>query len=294
VGGTISILASPLTALPGAAICWWRQSRFRDKFHFQMLKGRYGEIKQELGYARKIHESLFPAPVGTGSVRMDYRYEPMRQIGGDYLYARLSPVAGRAEPIMHLALIDVTGHGIGAALTVNRLHGELDRQFGERPDASPGDVLTGLNSYLHHSLSLHSVYATALLVRIDPNAGTLTWASAGHPPAFVRTVDGKIEQLDSTTLVLGACKGDDFDHGEMSMRFLPGDAMISYTDGAIECRDADGKMMGVAGMRRVVASAVPDAEGGWASSVLRAVDQFRAGPLADDTLVVEVWRPLRF
>src|SRR5690606_21960666 len=55
--GTIILLASPLIALPGALVCLWRQSRFRDRFHFKMLKGRYGEIKQELGFARQIHES---------------------------------------------------------------------------------------------------------------------------------------------------------------------------------------------------------------------------------------------
>ncbi len=293
VGGTISIVASPLVAVPGALICWWRQSRFKDRFHFRMLKGRYGEMKQELGYARRIHESLFPPPLRQGAVQFEYRYEPMRQIGGDYLYARSVPLPGRKLPVLNLVIIDVTGHGIGAALTVNRLHGEIDRQFGENPETGPGRLLKGLNDYLHHTLSSHSVYATALCVHVDPNEGKLAWASAGHPPAFLRGIDATLDRLESTALVLGACRGDDFDANEQTVRFVPGDVLIAYTDGAIECRNAQGRLLGVTGLQRIVAGARPDEDGGWASAVIREVDAYRHGPVRDDTLLVEVFRPVK-
>jgi serine phosphatase RsbU (regulator of sigma subunit) len=106
-------------------------------------------------------------------------------------------------------------------------------------------------------------------------------------------VDGKIDRIESTTLVLGACHGDDFQHGERLVRFGPGDTLVAYTDGAIEARDNKGKMLKVAGMERLLASLVPDDQGGWSSAILRAVDQYRHGPPEDDTLLVEVWRPVR-
>lgn len=291
-GGTLSILLSPLVAVPGMAICVWRNSRIRERFNIRMLKGRYGEIKQELASARQIHESLFPQPITTGLVRFEYRYEPMRQIGGDYLFVQQMQLPGKPHPIMHMAIVDVTGHGIGAALTVNRLYGEIARRFGENPNASPGEILTGLNDYLHHSLATHSVYATAVCLRFDPNAGSLAWASAGHPPAFLRTVDGKIDRLDSTTLVLGACRGDDFHHNEQATRFHPGDMLLLYTDGAIETRNAQGRMLGLKGLEGLMSSVHPDETGGYASAILRGVDEHRFGPAQDDTLIVEVWRPL--
>ncbi len=282
------VLASPVVALPGAAICWWRQSRFRSSFTTKLVKKRYGEMKQELTSARQIHESLFPRPIADGPVRFHYRYAPMRQIGGDYLYARSEAGA------LTLVIIDVTGHGIGAALTVNRLHGEISREFGEDPDVGPGDLLNGINAYLHHTLADHSVYATALCIRVDPGSNTLRYASAGHPPAFVRTVDGRIEQLDSTTLVLGACRGDDFVPAEQSVRFGPGDALIAYTDGAQEARNSQGRMFGVTGLRNAVASTGSHGHtpGSWCEALLRLVDAHRYGPIQDDTLVVEVTRPL--
>lgn len=296
--GVASIALSPLVAAPGAAICWWRQGRFKDRFHYSMLRGRYSQLKQELTDARRIHESLFPRPVTSGAVRFDFRYQPMRQIGGDFLYInRFSggAVAGEdgSEPLS-IVIIDVTGHGIPAALTVNRLHGELERLFAEDPDIEPGDVLTALNRYVHLTLATHSVYATALCLRVDPRQNEIAWASGGHPPAFLRTVDSRLERLDSTSFVLGACHGDDFKHGQLTLRMGPGDTLIAYTDGATEARNERGGMMRVEGLQTVIARLAPKAmsSGGWAGAVLEEVDRHRFGPPADDTLVVEVWRPI--
>ena len=202
----VAIAFSPLIALPGTAICWFRDSRRLEKYKLRFLQQRYGEVRRELTDARKIHESLFPAEVEHGAVRMTYRYEPMRQIGGDFLFVCPAPMQGAGDggDGLNVVLIDVTGHGIPAALTVNRLHGELERIFAEDPLIPPGEVLALLNRYVHLTLAPHSIYGTAVCVRIDPGSGKLEFASGGHPPAFLRGVDGTLERLDSTSFVLGA------------------------------------------------------------------------------------------
>ena len=296
--GYLVLFLGLAVGVPGAAICWWRHSRHRDNFHYRKLRGRYGQMKRELTDARRIHEALFPDPVKTGPTRMDFRYQPMGQIGGDYLYTfRFPGLPGEdpeSEPLS-VVLIDVTGHGIAAALTVNRLHGELERLYAEEPDISPGEVLVALNRYIHLTLATHSVYATAVCLRINAHDDTLQWASAGHPPVFLRTVDGRLEQLDSTTFVLGACASDDFVADEQESRMCAGDTIIAYTDGAIEAMNGRGRMLGVSGLRSVVMASRPDADadGGWASAILREVDSHRHGPALDDTLIVEIYRPLR-
>ncbi len=297
----LTIVLSPLIAVPGGLICWWRHSRFRSRFHYRALRGRYSQMKQELTDARRIHEALFPAPITNGSLRFNFVYQPMRQIGGDFLYIHrfpgLAAVDDKASPDvepLNIVIIDVTGHGIPAALTVNRLHGELERIFAEQPDIEPGDVLTSLNRYVHLTLANHSVYATALCLRIDPAGDALDWASGGHPPAFVRTIDGRLDRLDSTAFVLGACHGADFKAGQQTMRFARGDVLIAYTDGATEARNDRGQMLRVEGLQRIIAGLRPEdaSWGGWSGAVLRAVDQHRFGPPADDTLVVEAMRPI--
>src|SRR5690606_6841484 len=60
------ILLLPLIGAPGALICWYRQSKFREKFTNRMVKSRFGALRQELSNARMIHEALFPKPAAQG------------------------------------------------------------------------------------------------------------------------------------------------------------------------------------------------------------------------------------
>lgn len=289
----VAIAFSPLVGVPGTIIAWVRHSRRVQDFTAQFFYHRYGEMRKELVDARRLHEALFPEPITAGSVRLTYQYEPMRQIGGDFLYVHRTPADDGIGTLTNAVLLDVTGHGISAALTVNRLHGELERVFAEDPGADPGRVLSLLNRYVHLTLAHHSVYVTALCLRVDPTKAELCYASGGHPPAFLRAVDGSLEELHSTSLVLGAAADVDFDPCPERRRFGPGDSLIAYTDGAIEARDQHGRMLKIAGLQRMLAGADATPLGAWAGLVLEGVNQFRFGPPADDTLVVEIHRPLR-
>jgi serine phosphatase RsbU (regulator of sigma subunit) len=289
----VAVLFSLIIAVPGLAVCWLRNSRFRSKFHFKMVTRRYGEMKNELDAARQIHDAMFPAAIEDGPVRMRYAYEPMRQIGGDYLFThRVDTEAGEGRGLL-IVLLDVTGHGITAALTVNRLQGEIERQVSMNRAVTPGTVLSGLNDYLHHTLARHSVYATALVVRVDPDAGTAVWASAGHPPGFLCTVDGAIHHLESTTIVLGATRGEHFESVEEQLPFGRGDTLLAYTDGVIEAKNDHGRMLRIEGVEKFLAGHCRT--GGQDEDVARLlleyVNGFRAGPAQDDSLIVEVRRP---
>ena len=292
-GGLFKVLASCLLILPGFFISWYRaSSRLRDS-QFYFLQRRYGEVRRELTDARRIHEAMFPAPMTTGEVRFTYRYQPMRQIGGDYLHINTcKPKAGEHEALS-VVVLDVTGHGIPAALTVNRLYGELARLYAEDPEIEPGHVLALLNRYVRLTMATHSVFVTGLAVKIDPGHDEMLYANAGHPPAFHICADGTIDQLDSTTFLLGAVDDETFDSEMHSVRFAPGDRFIAYTDGATEARSSKGKMLGIEGMQGILSSVTAQAEGAWPATVLTAVDHHRGGPPDDDTLVIEVYRPVR-
>jgi serine phosphatase RsbU (regulator of sigma subunit) len=286
---------------PAVFISGIRHNQRIQKSTNRFLNHRYGMMRQELAYARQIHEALFPAPKTTGQIHFVYRYEPMRQIGGDYLFARYSRVDDEGNEILSVAMIDVTGHGIPAALTVNRLHGEIDLRFAEQPDMSPGELLSHLNRYIHLTLSKHSIFATAVCFRVNASKNTLEYASGGHPPSFLRGVDGTIQDLEATTFMLGACPEKDFDPLQVEVEFGPGDTLIAYTDGAIEARGQDGKMMNIEGLRRIVASCHPlgtegehQMQGQWSEKILREVSLYLDGaPPDDDTLAIEIYRPIQ-
>ena len=293
IGGTLWVL---LSMTPGVVISGLRQSQRVQKASNRFLHKRYGMLRQELAYARQVHEALFPEIKPDGELRFLYKYEPMRQIGGDYLYAKVCEEGGRE--CINIALIDVTGHGIPAALTVNRLHGEIDLRFAEQPDIGPGELLKVLNRYIALTLAKHSIFATAVCFKIDAESGSIRYAAGGHPPSFIRGIDGTLRELDPTSFVLGACQDSEFDPGERTIEFHEGDSLIAYTDGAIEARSPEGTMLRMDGLRRLLSSeptpGFPGGLGSWSDRILTEVTNFRGGlPPEDDTLAIEVYRAIR-
>jgi serine phosphatase RsbU (regulator of sigma subunit) len=287
-----------LFAIPGVIITAIKHSQRVQRATNKFLSQRYGMLRQELAYARQVHEALFPAPHITGNIRYAYQYEPMRQIGGDYLYTKIHEITDYKGEVLSVVIIDVTGHGIPAALTVNRLHGEIDICFAENPDISPGELLEKLNKYVHLTLAKHSIYATAVCLRVNHDREVIEYASGGHPPAFIRGVDGSLRDIDPTTFVLGACADEDFESGQVEVEFMPGDSLIVYTDGAIEARSLEGKMLQIDGLRKILAGpAMPGVQNGgqgqWAERILNEVTAYRSGlPPEDDTLAIEIYRPI--
>jgi len=285
LGGALGLA---MMSVPGMLICWYRYSRLRERVELGFLSRRVREVEQELSFARRVHEKLFPRPIDQGPVRFDFRYRPMRQIGGDFIDVHHDPASGA----LTVALIDVTGHGIAAALAVNRLHGEMKRVLANSSGASPGELLAALNSYVHLTLADESVFATAVVMRIDPPSRRLAWASAGHPPAVLCRAgrsDGRLDMLDSTAMMLGALPPEVYEADEQATSFDPGDLVLLYTDGAMECRDAQDQQLGISGILKVVESNCPcDDPAAALDALLLAIDNHRAGEAEDDTLIAAV------
>jgi len=283
----VLILLSPLAGLPGLAWSWWRYRSFTDRFHARAVRKRYNEVTRELTDARRIHEALFPPPITRGPVHVSYHYEPMREIGGDFLFVRpLSfPPSAPEGPVLAV-LIDVTGHGIAAALAVNRLHAELERLCVGETVPVPREVIIALNAFVCRALSASGMYATAIALRVEPGpAPIVRWAGAGHPPAFLRDSDGSVRSLESTAPMLGVIDADLFECTEGRADLAFGAAVLAYTDGANEATDARGRQLGLAGLQAIIAAGSADGRS-LADAVAAAVEAHRAGPPTDDTLIL--------
>lgn len=277
-------LAFPLIGLPGLVVCWLRLRRRLELVQLRFFQRRYGEVRRELTDARRIHESLFPGEISDGPVRLRYRYEPMQIIGGDFLFTFRE--SENADCPLSVVLLDVTGHGISAALTVNRLYGELQRLFAEEPGLRPGGLLSLLNRYVHLTLARHSMYVTALAARIDPRERTIEYANAGHPPAYLCCADGTVQELPASTVLLGALADVEFSNRAIVLGIRPGDALVAFTDGAIEARNRQGRMFGLKGIRNAISTIKPGDH--WTDRLVERVDAHRDGPPSDDTLVLEL------
>lgn len=288
----LKVLLFPLAATPGMLISWWRYQRFNERFRLSAVSGSFGELAMELAYARRIHEALFPPLIERGPVRVNYRYEPMRQIGGDFLF--IHPLA--FPPAEHsgavtIVLIDVTGHGVPAALTVNRLHDELHRFFIDRPAGKPGELMCALNRFTNAYLAPQGVFATAICARLDPANRELRIAGGGHPPALLLRRNGQSVSLGSGAPMLGVLDPEFFDPVEASLLMEHGDRLLAFTDGANEARNPQGAMLGLEGVHAAAVGIKADQQtpGLMPKSLMDAVARHHQGRITDDTLIVEMW-----
>ena len=283
----------PVAGGPGLVWSVWRHERWVDRVTISMLGGRYGEIRRDLSDARRVHEAIFPPPIETGPLRLHYAYEPMREVGGDFLFARRIDPSGSGEEGLLVVLVDVTGHGVASALAVTRIHAMVSLAAGEQRTQEPGALMARLNAFVAEELAPQGIYATAIAVAFHPRAGRLRWASAGHPPAMLRhggaprggaSVEETVVELPSTCPMLGALPSELFEPAPEELPFGVGDAVVLCTDGLIEAEASERRAFGVEGLREVVRSRTA----GFAEAAMLAVRAHRAGPAADDTLVVEV------
>jgi sigma-B regulation protein RsbU (phosphoserine phosphatase) len=283
------MFATVAVTVPGSMIAFFRSTRLRDRFTVRALEDRFARVREELSAARHIHEGAFPRPRYTGVVRFAYEYRPMSQIGGDYLFATVDRPADPDSPLT-LVLLDVTGHGIPAALTVNRLQGELARLVAEHPGMTAGALIERLNRYVYLTMGEQSVFVTAVALRADPRASTVEVASAGHPPVLVRRANGATEACGATATVLGAQEPDEYRARSVVIPFGVGDSVIAFTDGVTEARDTQGRMFGVDGVRAVIDAGRPDPARRWPEIIAKRVEKHQPGNPTDDTLIVELFR----
>jgi len=280
MGAIVRVMFGPAIFLPGLAIAFWRMEHHSQEFRARMIGRDYTSLRQEMSRARSIHDAMFPPPYRDDYVRFEYHYEPAREIGGDFVHVHVT-----AEGLLHVSLIDVTGHGLASALTVNRLYGELERVRAEHPDAMPGDVLRLLNRYINLTLVQHSIFATAICVCIDPYECRVFWASGGHPPAFLRRRGGDVIDLSPNAVMLGALDDENFIVEEESIDLAPGDIVLLHTDGAFESTDRHGDQFGLDALRDVLRRPMNTQPDNWPRAVASAVRKHASGRLDDDILV---------
>src|SRR6202140_2090995 len=173
------------------------------------------------------------------------------QRGGDVYYAS-SCATGR---ITRLLLADVAGHGNSVAATAADLQ-TLMRRFVNRLDQT--EFVRLLNQQFA-ALSRGAVFATAIVSTFFAPTRRLTVCNAGHPrPLLYRAAqqkwdllsqDGEAGQFAPRNLPLGLIEMTEYEQFDVELE--RGDCLLSYTDALIESRDADGEMLGEAGLLRI-------------------------------------------
>lgn len=144
---------------------------------------------------------------------------------GDFLVATRS--ADRM--LLEVALVDVSGKGLGAGTRALLLSGAFGGLLGSLP---PPEFLPAANAYLLRQ-EWGEGFATAIHLVVSLDTGAYEVRSAGHPPAVRFSAgSGKWQILDSSGALLGVFEKDDYTPNVG--RLAPGDALLLYTDGLVE------------------------------------------------------------
>lgn len=187
-------------------------------------------------------------------------------------------------PERHACVImgDVSGKGVEAASVSAAVKTALGAYAWE--GLSPARMVSLLNDFLL-GFSRIETFATLFLGIVDLESSTLTYCSAGHPPALmVRAETGELTLLGVQSGVVGAFEGLSYRNGEVSVD--PGDILLLYTDGVTEARNPDGAFFGEDGLRDAVAREAALGFEGLCDRVLDDVTSFAGGTLGDDVALV--------
>lgn len=217
----------------------------------EQLRAQNAQLQADLNMAREIQEAFlpqsyptFPAQVAPeqSALRFCHRYIPTTVVGGDFFDVKALP-GGQAS----LFISDVMGHGVRAALVTAILHAVAEELTAVA--ANPGAFLDGMNQRLMGVLqrTRMPMFASACHVVMDPQAGVMRFALAGHPPPIhVQRRLARVEPLAVTGGETGPALGlfSDAQFRVFTAPLSPNDAVVLYTDGVFEVNGPDGSQYG--------------------------------------------------
>ena len=198
-------------------------------------------------------------------------------VGGDF-YSMIKLPGRRACIIMG----DVSGKGIEAASISSAVKTALSAYAWE--GRTPARMVATLNEFLL-GFSRVETFATLFVGIVDLATSSLTYCSAGHPPAILVSAEsGDAELLDVQSGVVGAFHDMEYKNG--TVRLHEGDILLLYTDGTTEARSPEGAFFGETGLRDMIMNEVPRGFDGLLNRFLSTLDRYTGRRLDDDVAMV--------
>jgi sigma-B regulation protein RsbU (phosphoserine phosphatase) len=195
------------------------------------------QLAEEMAQAAKYVRSLLPQPLETGPVRIAWRFVPSTQLGGDaFGYFWLD------ERRLALFLLDVSGHGVGAALmAVSVFNTITGRTLPQTDFGDPAQVMKGLNGVFDMARQ-GGHYFTIWYGVFDRESRSLIFSGGGHPPALLwagaTQAEAQLKELECLGPPIGMAGGIEFENTQVTLP--PFTRLLLYSDGAVEITQPDG------------------------------------------------------
>jgi len=208
-------------------------------------------LRESLLVAMEVQKNLLPqGPPKIEGLDIAGHSTYCDETGGDYYdYLHIEGISERSAAI---AIGDVVGHGVAAAMLMATARGILRSRCHE--PASLGQLLKHLNELLVDDTGGER-FMTMLLVMLNGASGEMAWASAGHGPPMVYVAkEDRFVEHEGGGIPLGLFTDKEFDTYTAGP-FSPGDIVLLSTDGLWEAKQTDGEFYGLERLQRIVREA---------------------------------------
>ncbi len=235
------------------------QAEIIERKRVEKERARLMSIQREMEVAHTIQAGLLPPPTPDWSALTVVCYSaPAREVGGDfYAHHAFEPADSQPEKFM-LALGDISGKGMPAALLMSvslaSLEAIITRQL------NPAQLLVELDRvigrYTHATRQNCALVCVELTLPPDAPEGPTqaVVANAGCVYPLIKRKGGAVEWVNATGIPLGTNLAPQFTYGEVEVLLHPDDMILLTSDGIIEAMDPDDKLFGFRRLERVVRS----------------------------------------
>jgi len=239
-------------------------------------RAHVARLEGELAEAQLFQRSLLPEMAGqVEGLRLEGRYEPCTELGGDFFdYAAAGP--GRVA----LLIADVSGHGVSASMLTGIVKSAFRSCHAEeyRPAAVMERIRNAIQAFEADR------FITVIGAVIDVRRRRLVYVNAGHPEGLVFGPKRDLLLLEPTGPIISPAFPE-FTWDTVSVDFGPDDRLLLYTDGITEARGPEG-FFGDDRLHEVVARH-PEGGGPLLDAILAAVrEHSRERPQPDDLTMV--------
>jgi len=253
---------------------------------YKALQDSQRKLADEVAKAASYVKSLLPAPLNDGPIRADWRFIPSADLGGDaFNYHPLD------DDHFAFYLLDVCGHGVGAALlSVSALNSLRSQSLPATDFRDPGQVLGALNRAFQMDQQNDMYFTIWYGVYNRPNR-LISYSGGGHPPALLLSgpadAERRMQILDSTGLAIGMFPDIEYETHTHTLGDGP-QSLFFYSDGVYELVRPDNSMWSFDAFADFMKAPIPPG----ADPIERIIANSRAvqgkDDFVDDFSVVEV------
>ncbi len=143
---------------------------------YQRLQEQQQQIRAELEVARQIQKNLLRQTLpDINGAKVQACCYPAHEVGGDFFEVFVHPKGD-----LWIAVGDVSGKGVPAALFMSSAISVLRRELSQEVPAEPNILMQNLNQALSDDLISNNCFITLVIARYTPTTKELVYANAGH------------------------------------------------------------------------------------------------------------------